>query len=295
MAQMVQLALTIVLATINSALLHRFGNRGLKNDGDVLLFNGVVSVIWIVVGALVGGGFSMPTVSTWILGVVYGLVVAGFLLSKMLAMSSGNLSMTVMLGCTSLILPTLMGSLLYKETISPAQAVGLVLLLSSMVLCSRKGKTNESVSVTRRWLGFVALFWLFSGLAGLMMKIHQNSPGRDEATELLLIGSVTSAVTLFAMAFILNRSRGDARPSLPKASFGYVAACGLCSCLYNWMNIGLSGALPSVVFFPVFNGSVIFLSALASRFFFRERMTRSQLVGLVLGTFSMMVVGKVLF
>lgn len=293
MAQMVQLALTIFLATANSALLHRYGNRGLKNDGDALLFNGVISVIWILMSVALGGGIRPASTSTLILGVAYGLVIAGFLFSKMLAMASGNLSMTVMLGCTSMILPTVMGSVLYRETIRPTQAVGMALLLVSMALCQRRPAGN--ITVTRRWLVYVALFWLFSGLSGLMMKVHQNSPGRDEVTGLLQVGSVTSSATLIALAFGVNRRRGDVRPLLPKEAWGYVLLCGLCSCAYNWLNIGLSGALPSVVFFPVFNGSVIFLSALASRFLFRERMIRSQLAGLILGTFSMMVVCEALF
>jgi len=78
---------SVLLAILNSALLHRYGNRGLDNAGDILLFNGATSLIWILVILIAGGSFSVPSAITVAAGVGYGAVTAGFLLSKMLALA----------------------------------------------------------------------------------------------------------------------------------------------------------------------------------------------------------------
>ena len=46
------LCLSILFASANNLLLHKFGNRGLDSPGGVLLFNAAVSGIWVI---LLGG------------------------------------------------------------------------------------------------------------------------------------------------------------------------------------------------------------------------------------------------
>ena len=41
------LCLSILFASANNLLLHKFGNRGLDSPGGVLLFNAAVSGIWV--------------------------------------------------------------------------------------------------------------------------------------------------------------------------------------------------------------------------------------------------------
>lgn len=290
MSSTIQLAVSIVLAIVNSGLLHRFSKCHPCSAGDTFFFNGCVSLVWILVTVLVGGGFVIPTYATIFWGVAYGLATAGFLLFKMLALSCGNMSMTVMIGSSSLILPTLLGSWMYHESVSIVQAIGLVLLLAAMMLCCG-GKTGGSL----KWRCYCLLFWFFSGATGLIYKIHQNSAGRNEVSELMLVASVISAIAFFGIARFIHVKNGNMDSlGMLRETFPYILLCGACSCAYNWLNIRLSGALPSVIFFPTFNGSVILGSALMSRFFFRERLERMQVLGLLLGVFALMTVSNIL-
>jgi len=281
---------SVLLAILNSALLHRYGNRGLDNAGDILLFNGATSLIWILVILIAGGSFSVPSAITVAAGVGYGAVTAGFLLSKMLALASGNMSVTVMLGCSSLMVPTILGSLIWQEQVTVGQAIGLALLLIAMALSMDRSGGGETKP---RWKLYCALFFLFSGLSGLVFKFHQNSPGKAETGELLLIGSATSAVLLILAAHGLNRRAGAPRPKLIRAAWKYAVICGICSCGYNWLNVHLTGVLPSVIFFPVFNGGVILGSSVMGRLCFREKLTRLQIAGLFAGMLALLLIGKV--
>ena len=76
---------------------------------------------------------------------------------------------------------------------------------------------------------------------------------------------------------------------MPSGALGYVVACGAVGCIYNRLNITLTGTLPSVVFFPLFNGSVIVLSTLAGVILFGERLNRKQIYGILLGTAALML------
>ena len=76
---------------------------------------------------------------------------------------------------------------------------------------------------------------------------------------------------------------------LKKSALFYALLCGIFACVYNRLNVTLSGALPGVVFFPIFNGSVIILSTLAGLIFFGERLKGSQIAGMVIGVAALML------
>lgn len=69
-----------------------------------------------------------------------------------------------------------------------------------------------------------------------------------------------------------------------------VLFCGVCAFCMNYINMKLSGILPSQLFFPLVNGSAIVLSSLVSIFFFKEMPTQKQVVGLCGGILSLILI-----
>lgn len=63
------------------------------------------------------------------------------------------------------------------------------------------------------------------------------------------------------------------------------------SCGYNRLNITLSGTLDAILFFPAFNGGVIFLSAILSVFCLREKMSLCRTLGIFIGIVSICIIG----
>jgi len=66
--------------------------------------------------------------------------------------------------------------------------------------------------------------------------------------------------------------------------------CGGCSFGMNYINLKLSGLLPSQLFFPLVNGSAIVLSSLMSVILFKERLSKRQTIGLVGGIVSLIAI-----
>ena len=272
------LGLSILLAAGNNLLLHRFNNRGLRGIGDVLLFNGGVSLIWILVLGLYGG-FALPSGSAIRWGILYGTVQAAMLLSKMEAMCTGPVSVTAFIGCSSMLLSTGYCVLFRNEPVSVMQGIGFVLMIAALFLIvSPKGGTAKP-----SWKYWSVLFWLCGGACGIVFKMHQASDNAAEITPMMMTAATLSAV-LFALSAVIFAGRQQhGLPRVPRSAWGYLLAAGVASCLYNRLNIGLAGELPGVLFFPGFNGAVILISSLVGALFFGEKLRRSQIAGLAIG------------
>ena len=196
-----------------------------------------------------------------------------------------------MIGCCSLVLPTILGSVFWHETIAPVQWAGLALLLTALMMSMDRRETRKP---RPGWKGYCALFFVVSGLSGLIFKAHQNSPGKMETAEFLLIASIVSSNAVGADGGSDRSRAGRAQTE--------AAACGAEICAYlRHMQLCIQlaersadGSASKRCVFPVFNGSVILGSSLAGCFCFRERLTRRQVIGLVLGLFSLVLIGKVL-
>ena len=61
----------------------------------------------------------------------------------------------------------------------------------------------------------------------------------------------------------------------------------------NVINLKLSGIIPSQLFFPLINGSVIILTSFASLILFKEKLSNKQLVGLFGGIVSLICLAVV--
>jgi multidrug transporter EmrE-like cation transporter len=66
--------------------------------------------------------------------------------------------------------------------------------------------------------------------------------------------------------------------------------CGVCTFTMNFLNLKLSGLLPSQLFFPLVNGSAIVLSSVMSAVLFKERLSKRQTVGLVGGIICLIAI-----
>lgn len=69
-------------------------------------------------------------------------------------------------------------------------------------------------------------------------------------------------------------------------------ACGVAGCVYNRLNIYLSGAMANAVFFPLFNGGNIILSTLAGWLLFREKLSKMQMAGIACGMVAVVLVSN---
>lgn len=104
---------------------------------------------------------------------------------------------------------------------------------------------------------------------------------------MMFAAALTSVLLFTVMSFAVSEKH---RPKpIPVTAVGYLIACGIAGCVYNRLNIFLAGQLPSVVFYPTFNGSVILISTLCGLIFFKEKLKARQAVGIAAGAAALML------
>lgn len=128
------------------------------------------------------------------------------------------------------------------------------------------------------------LAFIFQGGIGVLQKIHQSSAYKEEASGFLLIAFTCS---LIYSAIISKNLR---ERNFSKKHVFIAIICGLCTYAMNFLNLKLSGIIPSQLFFPLINGSAIILSSLMSVLFFNEKLSKKQLVGLSGGILSLVAI-----
>ena len=57
------------------------------------------------------------------------------------------------------------------------------------------------------------------------------------------------------------------------------------------LNVALSALIPSAFFFPVTNGGIVVATTVAGALFFKERLNRTQLIGVLVGLLGIVVTG----
>ena len=176
-------------------------------------------------------------------------------------------------------------------------------MLIAVVVINFPQKSSENVKekISIKWMICCLFFFIFSASVGIIFKMHQNADA-DNTNEMMIIAATVSTVfflLLFSVNALIKKSRmhspekqGQHIRAIDKSfflSFGIAICCGLFGCVYNRLNIYNSGVLPSMLFFPIFNGGVIILSFLSSWLFFKEKPTRLQFIGCIIGLIAVVV------
>lgn len=288
------LTISILFAVVNNLLFHGFKNKGLRGMGDILLFNALLSGVWIIILSVMNKGNAISAVS-WAWGGLYGVVTAAFLLCKMQAMATGPVSITSFTGCSSLLLSTAFGVIFFKEVVSPIQVCGVVILIFALFLTlANPSKGTSDKTMSKSWYIWCFLFFVCSGATGIIFKLHQSSSARNEVNQMMLAASVVSAAVFLITSLLVQYKTDKTLPKIKAPAPIFVLLCGIVSCGYNRLNISLSGMLPSIVFFPVFNGSVILFASLAAAIIFREKITKRQIIGIAVGTIALIMTAGVI-
>ena len=271
---------SVATMVLQNCLFNHTCKTKLKTQKHINRFNiTVYSVCFLLFGLLLLkeeiSGFTV------LLGFLFGVVTALSNLFKMLSLSTGPMNITLLVTTSSMIIPTMSG-IFFGETFSLAKLCIVLLLIGFIYLSVSKQKHTKA---SKKWLLFCILAFLFQGAIGVIQKIHQTSTYKTEVSGFLFIAFVC------AILFCVFRSRGsEAKISLDKKAVLIGLICGGCTFGMNYINLKLSGILPSQLFFPLINGSAIVLSSIASVIIFKERLSKKQAIGLIGGIISLIAI-----
>ena len=268
---------SITTMVLQNCLFNSFCKTRLKTAKHINTFNLLVYSVCIVVFGLL---LLRERLSgyTVLLGLVFGIITALCNLFKMLSLANGPMNITLLVTTSAMIVPTMSG-VFFGETFSSAKLAVVFLLIGCIYLSIKKDSTTK---INKKWFLFCGLAFIFFGAIGVVQKIHQSSAHKTEISGFLFVAFVC------AIVFCLIRNAGcREKIRLDKKTVAAGLICGGCTFGMNYLNLRLSGMLPSQLIFPLINGSTIVLSSVMSVVLFKEKLLKRQTVGLVGGILSL--------
>lgn len=269
----IQTVISISSMVLQNCLFNSICKKELKTDDHVYRFNMIMYAVCIVLFgiAVLRGQVSIFTVT---LGLFFGVITALSNFYKMRALSSGPMHITLLVTTSSMIIPTMSG-IFFGESFGLFKLFLVIILIGFIYLSFEKSDNRQT---NGKWLLFCVLAFLFQGSIGVLQKIHQSSEHKGELNGFLLVAFICSLV------YSRLRTRKSYRElNFNKKHIAFAVVCGVCTYIMNFLNLRLSGLLPSRLFFPLVNGSAIILSSLMSVLLFKEHLSKKQTVGIIGG------------
>ena len=251
------------------------------------------SLVAAVCLALVGD-LCVPSSFTLWLSVLFGLITALQGIAMLSAMRLGPVSYTMMFASFSTVVTALSGVLFFNESITPLKGIGILLMLVSLVFAVEREKDKKKGGLA--WLLLCIAVFLGTGGIGLMQKVHQTSPYKNELDIFLVLAFIVTAAVALVAVLISRRGKAEEAALFRGLSRGrlifllaVMLGGGVCVAINNKLNLFLSGVMETSVFFPIANGGAVALSTMAAFFLFKERLSLRRWIGLLIGVLSVIL------
>ena len=169
-------------------------------------------------------------------------------------------------------------AILYSASSIIAAAAGLVVAL---VLINLEEKGEKKINL--KWGIYVILAFAGNGMCSTVQKMQQTVFQGQYKNEFMIAALIMSAVAIGIFALITEKKQ--VLPNL-KAGFWLYLICGLANGLANFFVVYLSLRVAASVMFPVISAGGIVLTFLVSLFFYKEKLSKWQILGSALGLVS---------
>ena len=275
------LIISATTMVLQNCFFNSFSKSAPRSGKEITYFNSIsyaVCILLFGVLTLVQQSISIFTVIT---GFIFGFLTANSHTYRMKALSKGPMNITLIITTSSMIIPTMSG-VFFGEGFSILKLCGVFVLLFFIYLSLGTGKGS---GFDKSWFLFSLLAFFCQGFIGVMQKIHQTSQYKEETGGFLLMAFVFSVIYNL---IVIGKNAKTIKLETKYSVFSF--ACGFFVFAMNYLNLVLSGMLPSQLMFPLVNGSSIIISTLISVFLFKETLTKKQLIGVCGGIASLIAI-----
>lgn len=219
-------------------------------------------------------------------GIVCGMMYA---ISKTVMLKGYEMtSVTFMTLChaSGMILPCIIGHFFWAEKLSILSIVGIILAILSIVLLKSDKGEGKQIGGKGVLLG-VIIFFTSAGvmLTQKMMGIYFSAQSVGAYNAYSFVSAFCILCCFVKPAQIRNRDKKE-----KKTIYLCAAGSAVSLSIIGFVMTSLSGAVPSVILFPLFNGLGIIFVCIGSVFAFREKFTPQKAVGLAIGILGLCLV-----
>ncbi len=272
----------VITATILLAANIGFTNQYQKKSGNSLaagLYFNAISGIVTFIFFWVFNGFKVSvtpyslimSLAISLLGLVYTII--GFNILK----QGGMAIYTLFLMTGGMIVPYIWGIIYLDEAISVLRVLGMIAIILAILITNR-GK----ITTTKKQLLLCTLVFIMNGLVSIISKLHQINTVFDvvNTTEFVMFTGVGKFA--FGLIFLCFLPKGETQLPKLKVVIPIISASAILSGVSYMFQLFGAANLPATVLYPIITGGSIIFSAIAGKVFFKENISKLQLISIAL-------------
>lgn len=276
----------IIIACVPLYILNAFADKFISSKyGNSFFYNSVKFLICTLclLPAFIGDKLPKFTAGCIICGVTCGILYIINKTTMLKGYESTSVSFMTLCHSAGMILPCIVGAIIWNERLSVISVIGMLLTVVSMFFL--KSAKSESKKMNLHGVLLGVLVFLSSGINMLLQKI-MGLCFKDESV--IAYNFYSFAVAFAVLNFFIKPKeikKENFKFILPAAAISAVSLC-----IVSTVMTSLSSAVPSVILFPLFNGMGIVCVCIGSVFAFKEKLDRRKLFGLFVGVIGLCLV-----
>lgn len=241
---------------------------GVFFNGIIFFFAALIFIRYIFTGSPV----------TMLFGAAFGLLTVIFQALYISAMSSGNVSMTVMIVNLGMIFPVGLSVVLYGDSLNAFKVVGILLtLLAFVISVDRNGATPKSKS----WFLLALGACLTNGGLAICQKVFGHTAYKAENQSFVAWAYVVAFVLSVGIGALFRVGNLQAR--LNALAVGCALGAGVILGVFQWLNTYAVSVISGVVLFPTYNGMSLLMSTVSGVLLLKDRLNRRQTIAACTG------------
>lgn len=247
------------------------------------LFDGLALSVASVALMLTGGLGALPGGQLWLaLGFAALFVVTVFLI--VLTMASGPMGMSGLLINMSMVIPTTMGILIWREELSLVKALGIGCMIAVLII-SGLSERGKGQAANLKWFLLALVTMACNGALSVLQKVLTSAFENPNVVSFNCVSFGIGALLCWGLVLIFKLRGADFTPwTQGKKTLALCAAgMGLGTVGGNLLNTLALTVLPASVSFPLVQGTVIVALLLGSALLYKERLNRAGYLSVALG------------
>ena len=210
------------------------------------------------------------------------------------ALGCGSFTLSNLVLSYSGVFPIGYGLLFLHEKLTMITGVGLVLIMISLFLVrgeSQPEETDDSSSkeastgrTSLKWVICILISFVACGMFSVILRMQQIQFENQVTNEFMVVALGISAVILFVIGYAKDKKEISC---LLKHGILYASGAGISNGITNLLGLALNLLMPISLSSPIRSGVKILLSFLVSKFCFKEKFLKRQILGVLLGTLAL--------
>ena len=225
------------------------------------------------------------TLFSLIMAILFTIFVGVYTMIGFKIMSMGSMAIyTIFLMLGGMALPYFYGIIFLEEQITVLKVIAMLMMIIAIIMQNDGEKKKEKILF---YILCIAVFILNGGVS-IVSKIHQIDTGYEavSANGFVLLKNIMMFILYGGMIPFVMKGKKKATSIKPKI-YAIIFGTAIISSVAYMFQLVSSLYLPATVQFPVISGGTIVFSALLGLVCFKEKISKKQILSLIICAISM--------